>query len=93
MFLPTLLQAEGIRRVGAARGSLASTVGPPAALLLGMTALGERPTAWQLAGTLLIVAGIVVIARLGHRRSSRTDAPQSGQSAATRTCRAADAFR
>lgn len=65
MFLPTLLQAEGIRRVGAARGSLASTIGPPAALLLGVLFLGERPSAWQLAGTALIIAGILVIARQG----------------------------
>lgn len=65
MFLPTLFQAEGIRRIGAARGALASTIGPPAALLLGMLLLHERPTRWQLAGTLLILAGIVVIARLG----------------------------
>jgi drug/metabolite transporter (DMT)-like permease len=65
MFLPTLLQAEGIRRIGAARGALASTIGPPAALLLGMVLLDERPTRWQLAGTVLILAGIVVIARLG----------------------------
>jgi drug/metabolite transporter (DMT)-like permease len=65
MFLPTLFQAEGIRRIGAARGALASTVGPPAALLLGMLLLGERPTGWQVAGTALILAGMVVIARLG----------------------------
>src|SRR6185369_7965417 len=40
MFLPTLCQAEGIRRVGAQRGSLASTIGPPAAMLLGVALLG-----------------------------------------------------
>lgn len=63
MFLPTLLQAEGIRRVGAARGALASTIGPPAALLLGVAMLGERPGGWQLLGTALIVTGILVIGR------------------------------
>ena len=63
MFLPTLMQAEGIQRVGAVRGSLAGTVGPPAALLLGATLLGERPGYWQFLGTGLIIAGILVIAR------------------------------
>jgi drug/metabolite transporter (DMT)-like permease len=63
MFLPTLFQAGAISRIGAARGALASTIGPPAALLLGVLLLGERPDIWQLLGTALIVAGIVLIAR------------------------------
>ena len=41
MFLPTLCQAEGIRRLGAQRGSMASTIGPPAAMLLGAALLGR----------------------------------------------------
>jgi drug/metabolite transporter (DMT)-like permease len=63
MFLPTLLQAEGIKRVGAARGSLAGTIGPPAALFMGMMLLGERPGPWQLLGTGLILVGIYVTSR------------------------------
>jgi drug/metabolite transporter (DMT)-like permease len=63
MFLPTVFQAGAIQRLGAARGALASTLGPPAALLLGMALLGERPSAAQLLGTALIVAGIVLVAR------------------------------
>lgn len=65
MFLPTLFQAAAIRHIGAERGALASTIGPPAALLLGMALLGERPGLWQLVGTGLILAGIMVIARSG----------------------------
>jgi hypothetical protein len=63
MFLPTLLQAEGIQRVGAVRGALAATVGPPASLLFGAALLGERPGVVQLAGTALVIAGIVVLSR------------------------------
>jgi drug/metabolite transporter (DMT)-like permease len=63
MFVPTLCQAEGIRRLGAQRGSMASTIGPPAAMLLGAALLGEHPGAWQVVGTGLILAGIAVIAR------------------------------
>jgi drug/metabolite transporter (DMT)-like permease len=63
MFLPTIFQAAAISRIGAERGALASTIGPPAALLLGVLLLGERPAVSQLAGTVLIVAGIVLIAR------------------------------
>lgn len=63
MFLPTLLQAGGIRRIGAERGSLAGTIGPPAALFMGMALLGERPGAWQLLGTGLILCGIYFTSR------------------------------
>lgn len=63
MFLPTLMQAAGIQRIGAVKGALVSTVGPPAALLMGALLLGERPGAAQLAGTALIVTGIVLIGR------------------------------
>jgi drug/metabolite transporter (DMT)-like permease len=66
MFLPTLCQAEAIKRIGAERGSLAGTIGPPAALFLGMILLDERPGSWQLVGTMLIIAGIVLIARRGN---------------------------
>jgi drug/metabolite transporter (DMT)-like permease len=66
MFLPALFQAGAISRIGAERGALASTIGPPAALVLGMLLLGERPDAWQLLGTGIIVAGIVLIARAGN---------------------------
>lgn len=63
MFLPTVLQAGAISHIGAERGAIASTVGPPAALLLGVLLLGERPDAWQLVGTALIITGIVLISR------------------------------
>lgn len=63
MFLPTLMQAEGISRIGAVRGALAGTVGPPSALLLGVVLLGERPAVSQLLGTAMIVVGILLIAR------------------------------
>jgi drug/metabolite transporter (DMT)-like permease len=63
LLLPTLMQAEGIRRIGAVRGALVSTVGPPAALLMGAALLGERPGPWQLLGTALIIVGVLVISR------------------------------
>ncbi len=70
MFLPTLMQAAGIQRIGAVQGALVSTVGPPAALLLGAAVLGERPGPAQLIGTALIVAGVVVIGRAGARKTA-----------------------
>jgi len=61
MFFPALMQAEGVKRVGAQRGSVASTVGPPTTILLAAVLLHERLTVAQLIGTALIIAGILVV--------------------------------
>ena len=50
MFLPGLMQAEGVRRVGAQRAAIGSTVGPPTTIALAALFLGERLNGWQLAG-------------------------------------------
>jgi drug/metabolite transporter (DMT)-like permease len=61
MFLPALLQAEGVRRVGAVRGAIVSTVGPPTTILLAWLLLGERLTGWQWLGVALILSGVLSI--------------------------------
>lgn len=61
MFLPASLQAEGVRRIGAQRGAVLSTVGPPTTVVLAWGLLGERLSAWQWAGMALIVLGILVL--------------------------------
>ncbi len=61
MFLPASLQAEGVRRIGAQRGSVVSTVGPPTTVLLAFFLLGEQLSAWQWLGMVLIVLGILVL--------------------------------
>ena len=59
--LPLYLIAEGVRRIGAQRGAIASTVGPPSAALLAIAFLGEVVTGGQLAGITLIVGGILAL--------------------------------
>jgi len=61
MFVPALLQAEGVRRLGAQRGALVSTVGPPTTIVLAWLLFDERMSALQLAGVALIVSGILVL--------------------------------
>jgi drug/metabolite transporter (DMT)-like permease len=61
MFLPGLLQAEGVRRVGAARAAIGSTVGPPTTILLAALFLGERLNAWQLLGSAMIIVSVLVL--------------------------------
>ena len=61
MFLPGLMQAEGVRRVGAQRAAIASTVGPPTTIVLAALFLGERLNGWQLFGSALIIISVLVL--------------------------------
>ena len=59
MFLPGLMQAEGVHRVGAQRAAIGSTVGPPTTIVLAALFLGERLNTWQLLGSAMIVASVL----------------------------------
>ena len=61
MFIPGLLQAEGMRRVGAQRAAVASTIGPPATIFLAALFLGEQLNGWQLLGSAMIVGSVLVL--------------------------------
>lgn len=68
MFLPASLQAEGVRRIGAERGAVLSTVGPPTTVLFAWALLGERLNGWQFLGIGLIVVGVLAL-DLSQRRA------------------------
>ena len=59
--LPMVLMAEGVRRLGALRASLISTVGPPTTIVLGAVVLHESMVGAQWAGVALIAIGILVL--------------------------------
>ena len=59
--LPIVMTMEGIRRIGAAHASIVASVGPMATIFLGAIFLGERITAVQVAGALLVLAGVLSI--------------------------------
>lgn len=61
MFLPGLMQAEGVRRVCAQRAAIGSTVGPPATIVLAALFLGERLNGWQVLGTAMIVVSVLAL--------------------------------
>ena len=60
MFVPGLMQAEGMRRVGAQRAAIGSTVGPPTTIVLAALFLGERLNV-QLLGSAMIVVSVLVL--------------------------------
>jgi drug/metabolite transporter (DMT)-like permease len=61
MFIPGLLQAEGMRRVGAQRAAIGSTIGPPTTIALAALFLGERLNVWQILGSAMIVCSVLVL--------------------------------
>ena len=60
---PVLLLAEGVKRIGAQRGALISSVGPPSTIALAALFLGESLRWFQLLGILAVLAGIYVLER------------------------------
>ena len=59
--LPLYLMAEGVRRVGAAKASLISTIGPPATALMAYELTGEILSISQFAGIGLVVIGVLAL--------------------------------
>jgi drug/metabolite transporter (DMT)-like permease len=67
--LPLMLMAEGVRRVGASRAALISTLGPPATAIMAYHLTGEVLTLSQLAGIALVIIGVLSL-ELGRSRPS-----------------------
>jgi drug/metabolite transporter (DMT)-like permease len=61
MFVPGLLQAEGMRRVGASRAAIGSTIGPPTTIVLAALFFNERLNIWQVLGSAMIVGSVLVL--------------------------------
>ena len=61
--LPIWLQAESIRRVGASTAALVGTLGPVLTIFFAWAILGEHLSSWQIAGTVLVVAGVLQASR------------------------------
>jgi len=59
--MPIVLTSEGIRRIGASHASIVGAVGPVATIFLGFAFLGEAITAVQIAGAVLVLAGVLTV--------------------------------
>lgn len=59
--LPLWLMAEGLKRIGANQVSLVGCVGPLATMTFAWLFLGEAMTPVQLAGAMLVLAGVLII--------------------------------
>lgn len=59
--IPAFLVAEALRRIGANRVAIIGALGPVTAIGLGYLGLDERMTPLQIAGTALVLVGVVAI--------------------------------
>lgn len=59
--LPIYFTSEGIKRLGSSRLSIVASIGPVFTLFLGYLFLGETISAVQLAGTALVLGGVLLV--------------------------------
>ena len=65
--VPVLLVMMAIERIGPALTAQGGMVGPLSTIMMGVLVLGEPFTAWIVAGTALVIAGIFVFSRASPR--------------------------
>lgn len=58
---PVVVMIDGIRRIGSSHASMLGAIGPVATIALGAIFLGEPVTAIQVAGAVLVLAGVLAI--------------------------------
>ena len=61
--LPVFATMMAVDRIGAGSTALAGMIGPVSTIALGFVFLGEAISVWQLAGTVLVLAGVFVLSR------------------------------
>jgi drug/metabolite transporter (DMT)-like permease len=62
-FAPVLMVMMAIERIGATMAAQTGMVGPLSTILMGVVILGEPFTGWVAAGTVLVLAGIWLLAK------------------------------
>lgn len=65
--LPVFLLSAGIRRIGSGHTSLIGSIGPVATIYLAHVFLGESVSSMQIAGSMLVLAGVLVISLNGGK--------------------------
>jgi drug/metabolite transporter (DMT)-like permease len=61
--IPVFMIGEGVTRIGAQRGALVSTVGPPSTVLMAALVLGEQLRWFQFAGIGAVLLGLYMLER------------------------------
>jgi drug/metabolite transporter (DMT)-like permease len=65
--LPSFMMTAGMSRIGASNMSIISSVGPVSTIIMSSTILGEKIAFLQIVGTLLVLAGVLLISLYKNR--------------------------
>ena len=65
-FVPVLMVMMAIERIGATLTAQTGMIGPMATIAMGVLVLDEPFTPWVVAGTLMVIAGVWLLARYRH---------------------------
>lgn len=68
--LPVFLLSAGIRRIGSGHASLIGSIGPVATIYLAHVFLGESVSLLQIAGSSLVLAGVLIISLSAGQRAT-----------------------
>ncbi len=60
-FMPAVCLSEGIKLIGSEKSSVISTIGPVSTIVLANMVLGETMTWLQIAGTIVVLIGVLII--------------------------------
>ncbi|HWL62021.1 MAG TPA: DMT family transporter [Steroidobacteraceae bacterium] len=71
--IPAFATMLAVERIGAGRAAMVAMLGPVATIVLAWLLLGEAASAWGLAGTALVLAGVLLLSRSPARE------PQAGR--------------
>ena len=64
--IPSFLVSEGIQRVGSGNAAIIGSIGPMATIFMATYFLNETFNNWQIAGTLFILVGVLMISVKKH---------------------------
>lgn len=65
--IPSFMISEGIKRIGSGNASIIGSIGPVATIIMASVFLDEQISAWQLAGTFVVLFGVLMISWKGKK--------------------------
>lgn len=71
--IPTFLTSEGIRKIGSGNTAIVTSIGPVATIVQAYIFLDEPITWPQLAGTALVLAGVLLIGKKGKEETIKNE--------------------
>lgn len=69
--IPSVLLAEGIKRIGSSPASIVASVGPVSTIILAAMFLGESITLIQVLGTVLVISGVLLVSKKEEKKLTK----------------------